>query len=393
MNRILIVTPTLRNGGGVIRGLQNMLALLPENKYDIDVLPMGYSDSDNVSLSNCRILKDDFILTSISAIFSQTKNYKYRNKLRIAKTILSIFGKVGKRTKIENWLYKHTAKKYVNYDIVVAYQEGLCTHFVQYIKTTNRIAWIHCDYASWKKTNERNEEKVYAKYQHVVCVSKFTLNNFQSIYPSLKDKSKYIHNLLDKDFIQKESLIKYDDNKKEENIVRLVSIGRISRVKQFNLIPKIISQMLNLGAKDFRWLLIGGGEDKSVYDEIERECKRYNITDKQFVFLGSKFNPYPYIKHSDILVSTSSSEACPFVVNEARVLGVPVVSNDYPSIYEFIKDGVNGKICTIDSMASILSDLILNRGELDLLRKGMKENDYNNDNIINDICNLLDSDS
>lgn len=393
MKKILIIIPTLRSGGGVIRGLQNMLALLPENKFEIDVLAMGYSDSNNISLTNCNVLDDNFSLTAVTAIYAQTTDYKNRRKLKIVKGLLSLFGKLRKRSWIENKLFQIAAKKYAGYDKVIAYQEGHSTHFVQYIDTPCRIAWIHCDYASWKKTNERNEEKVYAKYQHVVCVSKFTLNNFQSIYPSLKNKSKYIHNLLDKDFIQKESLIKYDDNNTEENVVRLVSIGRINRVKQFNLIPKIISQMLNLGAKDFRWLLIGGGEDKSVYDEIERECKRYNITDKQFVFLGSKFNPYPYIKHSDILVSTSSSEACPFVVNEARVLGVPVVSNDYPSIYEFIKDGVNGKICTIDSMASILSDLILNRGKLDLLRKGMKENDYNNDNIINDICNLLDSDS
>lgn len=390
MKKILFVTPTLRNGGGVIRGLQNMLSLLPKSKYDIDVLPMGYSDSDNVSLSNCSILKDNFILTSISAIFSQTKNYKHRNKLRITKTILSILGKIGIRTKIENWLFKYTAKKYSNYDIVVAYQEGLCTHFVQYIKTPNKIAWIHCDYASWKKADKWNEEHIYKNYQKIVCVSKFTLENFQKIYPSLNEYCTYIHNILDKKYIKESACINYDDCNYDKDIVKLISIGRINPVKQFHLIPQIISKILENGTQNFKWILIGGGEDTETFNNIQREIKKYNIDNNHFVFIGSKFNPYPYIKNSDILVSTSSSEACPFVVNEARVLGIPVVSNCYPSIYEFINDGKNGRICTIEEMPNVLSDIIADKEKLTLLKQETINDDYDNDTIIKRICNLLD---
>ena len=55
--KILIVLPTLSNGGGVISGLKNMLALLPPNYYDIKVLPIENSVRNIVHLNNCTILK------------------------------------------------------------------------------------------------------------------------------------------------------------------------------------------------------------------------------------------------------------------------------------------------------------------------------------------------
>ena len=82
MKKILFVTPTLRNGGGVIRGLQNMLSLLPKDRYLINVLPLGFSDADNVSLTNCHILEDNFILTKKFKLNKRnsflTKNTKRR---------------------------------------------------------------------------------------------------------------------------------------------------------------------------------------------------------------------------------------------------------------------------------------------------------------------------
>ncbi|MBO5847939.1 MAG: glycosyltransferase [Bacteroidales bacterium] len=390
MGKILIVTPTLRNGGGVIRGLQNMLALLPKEKYEIDVLPMGYSDNNNVSLSNCNILDDNFILTSLTAVFDQTTNYKHRHKLIFSKVLLSFSNKLGKRAKFENWLFKYSAKKYQNYDKVIAYQEGLCTRFVQYINSPNKIAWIHCDYSERKKHILYSEEKIYSKFQHIICVSKFTLENFVKIYPSLSERSLHIYNILDKKYIREKALLTEDFSQNKNNSVQIVSIGRIDPVKQFHLIPKIISQMIKLGANNFKWILIGNIEDKNTYNHIEKELLKYNIDNNHFVFIGSKFNPYPYIKNSDILVSTSSSEACPFVVNEARVLGIPVVSNCYPSIYEFINDGKNGRICTIEEMPNVLSDIIANKEKLTLLKQETINDDYDNDTNIKKICNLLD---
>jgi len=391
MKRILIVTPTLQSGGGVIRGLQNMLALLPVDKFKISVLPMGFSDSNNVELTNCKLLPDNFYLTAVTSIFKETKGYNKRIKLRIAKGVLSILSLFNKRIYFENCLFKHAAKNFGGYDVVIAYQEGLCTRFVQYISASYKIAWIHCDYSEYRKVYLRDELSIYEQYQRIVCVSKYTLQNFRKIYPELKEQSLYIHNLLDSCFISQKStetiIEKFD---KRIGFVNLISIGRLHPVKQFHLIPQLISQMLKLGACNFHWRLIGGDESSIEYDKLQNELKRLNIDETYFSFLGSRYNPYPYIKNSDLLISTSLSEACPFVVNEARILGTPVVSNNYPSISEFVVDGVNGKICTLDEMAKVLAELIINTSALANLKEVMQNDHYDNDKIIKEIIEMLE---
>ena len=387
--KVLIVLPTLRNGGGVISGLKNMLSLLPTNLYDMHVLPLGYSGSDNVALPNCNILQDSFVLTAIDGVYEHSENYRFKTLLWICKSIFSLLNKIKLRTIVVRWLYKKVAKKYRDYDVVIGYQEGAATRFAQYIPASNRIAWIHCDYAQYYELHKhRNEESMYLKYNKIVCVSKYTLKNFVSIYPDFRERSTYIYNLLDTQAIQEKSLKACEDVTFDNNITNIVSIGRINPVKQFHLIPQIISKILNDGVSNFRWILIGG-VDSGALEQIKQEIEKYGIAEEHFRYIGPQFNPYPYIKNSDILVSTSSSEACPFVVNEARVLGVPVVSNNYPSIYEFIEDDVNGKICSIDTMASILSTLIMNEKALNSLKQNMKEDKYNNEEIITQICNIL----
>jgi len=51
----------------------------------------------------------------------------------------------------------------------------------------------------------------------------------------------------------------------------------------------------------------------------------------QVIVAGFKANPYPWIKHADLLVLCSDREGMPNVLVEALVCGTPVVSSDCPS--------------------------------------------------------------
>lgn len=389
MKKILIVIPTLRSGGGVIRGLQNMLSLLPIGKYKIDVLPTGYSDINNTDLPQCTILGWNFGLNAVTAEYNQTKGYKYRILLWLAKCLLSVSTKLGIRENCEKLIYRRTARKYIGYDVVIAYQEGASTRFAQYIKANKRIAWIHCDYREYYNTHHnKSEENIYNRYNDIVCVSKYTLDNFQKIYPALRERSTFIYNFLDYEYIVKSSLESIKDAVINDNLIRLISIGRLHYVKQFHLIPSIITEMIKLGARNFKWVLIGSGDEIEL-KKIMTAVNKYNVK-PYFEYLGPKQNPYPYIRTSDILVSTSLSEACPFVVNEAKVLNIPVVSNNYPSIYEFITDGYNGRIVTIESLPHILTNLINNEKELMCLKERASKNNYDNLSIIEQVCKLIE---
>lgn len=68
--------------------------------------------------------------------------------------------------------------------------------------------------------------------------------------------------------------------------------------------------------------------------------KKYKMED--FVeLLGEKDNPYPSLSRSDLMVVVSLFEGYPTVINEAKVLGTPVISVPYSGIEEilFTEDG------------------------------------------------------
>ena len=67
---------------------------------------------------------------------------------------------------------------------------------------------------------------------------------------------------------------------------------------------------------------------------------------------------YPYIKSAHVLVNTSSYEACPRVVAEAKILKTPVICADFSFSYEFVDNGVDGFIDSLQNLPAIIGSLI-----------------------------------
>ena len=137
----------------------------------------------------------------------------------------------------------------------------------------------------------------------------------------------------------------------------------------------------------FKWFIIGGG-NAELMSITRRKIKEYAL-ENYLSLLGMKDNPYCYLKQSDLLVSTSSTESCPYVVNEAKILHIPVVSNNYPSAYELIDENC-GIIVSIDEMPNTLISLIGNSDSTyDLLKAKCNNSEYSNDSILKQIEGLI----
>ena len=50
--------------------------------------------------------------------------------------------------------------------------------------------------------------------------------------------------------------------------------------------------------------------------------------------LGNQNNPYPYIKRADSFISAATSESYGLAIQEALVLGVPVITTECPAVKE-----------------------------------------------------------
>ena len=244
------------------------------------------------------------------------------------------------------------------YDAVISFHEGL-SPIVCYYPAKRRIAWIHCDYSRQIRMTGKSEQKEYSRFDNIVCVSEYARKVFSSIYPSLTPKTLAIHNVMDVSGIVKKAAIEGGlDVRFDNSVYTMISMGRLDPVKQFSLIPQIASQIKMLTSISFRWYILGGSRG---FDEEELKLNKAIIqydVEKEVVLLGEKNNVYPYLAKSNLYVCTSQSESFPLSVNEAKVLGIPIVSNSFPSVVESIEDGVDGYITKIDKMPQVIVQMM-----------------------------------
>lgn len=381
--KILIVIPDLCIGG-TNRTLYNTLNYLNKEKFDVSILPMSYLGETAKLFQGYKLLQEDAALSVTRLTFKSILSSDIRMALK--RGIKKFSYKVFHKSDLDSVYYKAAKKYNGKYDVVIGFQEGYATQFAACIEAPRRIAWVHCDYSNYKRmVGNRDESQLYARYDNIVCVSHYTASVFARIYPALSDRTLGIHNIMDDQAIFQSAMEKIKEKRFLQGAFTLVSVGRVSAVKRFSSIPGIAAQMLKNGCK-FRWYIIGTDGDDS--ERMSSEIQKHNVGEN-VVFLGPKENPYPYIASSDVLVCLSYSEACPNVVNEAKILHVPVVAADFPTAVEFIKNEENGMIVQIDKMAEKLTELCLNDDRMNRLKKGIADFSYDNSRIISEIEQLL----
>ena len=141
-----------------------------------------------------------------------------------------------------------------------------------------------------------------------------------------------LHNVMNVEFIKEKAKEPLDDALFLTDKPVVVSIGRVCYQKNFVAIPKIASELQKL--MDFRWYIIGSGPENEV-KLVRDEIVKWGVADK-VILLGPRDNPYKYLAKASVFVLTSNYESYPTVINEALILGVPVVSNDIPSAHEML---------------------------------------------------------
>ena len=139
---------------------------------------------------------------------------------------------------------------------------------------------------------------------------------------------------------------------------------------------------------DFIWYILGDGE--------ERERLMYLITDAQLenqvVLPGVFENPFPFFKQCSCFVMSSIYEAQPMVLNEALTLGIPVITTDFSSSQEIVKNMENGIIAE-NSAEGLLKAVTLFINEpcvRNQLKAGAKKFVYDNKRILSQIYELFE---
>ena len=382
MNKILIVVPSFDNGG-TISTLRNTLAYIDKSQCSIDIFPITNSGPNYSELSKYASILGTNIENNSQSHTNRIKVLIFLIVKRIKKALCSI------GIDISAILFKQVAialqKK--KYDQIIAFQEGQPTRLVGLMKCEHKVAWVHCDYSQLPSSviKSSKREKLYNTFDKIICVSEYTKNQFINVMPECKNKVFSVHNLMNaKVIVEKGSETIDDIIFNSYNTIKFVSLGRLAAVKRFSEVPIIASRLRQKGLS-FCWFIIGG--DASDKENIDINIAKYNV--EQYVkLLGNKNNPYPYIKQSDLLICTSISEACPNVINEAKILGVPVVSTNFGSSTEMLIDGEEGYITSIDRVDQVILKIFDDNNLYKYFKQNLSTYKYDNSHILNKIEEL-----
>jgi len=379
MKRLLFITPS-RSIGGTNSSLSSIISFL-KDKFDIKVLVISSSGEgtysfDDMVISNALL---DAYHTDYSKLDSSIKILAFF--IKILKRILNLLSISGENI-INRLAVKSIGKEY-NFDVVIGFSEGVSMRLASQFNVPCKVTWIHCEYDR-AVPKHINELSYYEKFNNVVCVSKYTMQKFIDRYPSLDSRTTYIYNLFDIDRIKHLSEAPIIDKVFRNNLFTIVSMGRMDPVKGFSLIPEIASKLKQKSCK-FRWYIIGGPENNE-FSKVKSEIKRCDVADVVFL-LGAKSNPYPFLKASDLYVSTSFSEACPMVFLEAQTLGIPIVSADFGSASEFV--GEQGFVLSVDDFPKFLEDIVTKRRRIVGFVENSQDKRLIDDEMRNKLCTLF----
>jgi glycosyltransferase involved in cell wall biosynthesis len=260
------------------------------------------------------------------------------------------------------------------YDVAISY---LWPHYFigEKVNAKKKIAWIHTDYSQLEIDNGM-DAKMWSKFDYIVAVSDGCRDSFLKRYPQFKDKTVVIENIASTSYIKKMAEADYPkeiENNNEE--IKIITVARLAFAKGIDDAVKACKRLLEEGYK-IKWYVVGyGNEEKNIKDLIEKLGIKNN-----FILLGKKLNPYPYVNGCDIYVQPSRYEGKAVTVTEAQILSKPVLVTNYATAGSQVKNEFDGIITDlgVEGIVSGIKKMINNPELQQRLRNNTTKSNYNN---------------
>lgn len=350
MKKVLFMCINM-NIGGTEKALLTMLNEMDSSKYDITLLMLeefgGFLNEipSYVKVKYVDGFKETKPFTKEPPQLLAKELIKSKKYFKCINTLLA-YG-ISKITNNISYYYKYVLRNIKKldeeYDLAVAYAGpmDLITYFVlNKIKAKKKAQWIHFDITKIG-FNKKFAEKNYKRFDKVFVVSEEGKNKLISLIPSLKDKAEVFFNVISckliKDMSKKEK--SFDDNFDGK---RILTVGRLSDEKGQDLTIPVLARLKDEGYK-VKWYCIGDGPEKSNYI---KNIKDLNIIN-DYILLGSKLNPYPFMKDCDLYMQPSKHEGYCITLGEARCFDNPIVTTNFTGANEQINNETTGLVCDI----------------------------------------------
>lgn len=312
------------------------------------------------------------ILRKFPYMVSQTAAMVKRGRFSVEKLLWPVLAEGAPRLEEE-------------FDLAVAYLEGGSAYYVaNFVKAKKKAAFIHIDYAQ-AGYNRKIDGDCYLKFDRIFTVSKEIQEPFLNIYPELAQRMDVFHNILD---VQRIYRLSKEPGGFPDDFdgVKILTVGRLKAQKALEVSIDAMRLLKDSGVKA-RWYVLGEGDQRTF---LENHIRQQGL-EQDFILVGAVGNPYPWFAQADLYVHCSRFEGKSIAIQEALILGCPVVVSDCSGNREQLTDGVNGQLCQLsaDEIARTIRQLLADPERMERYRRAASEQGVHQCNELNKLYELL----
>lgn len=286
----LLFTGANLNIGGIEKSLVNLVNKIDKDKYRVTIILEE---------------KEGELLEKLDKSI-EVKEFKVsNNKNKVIRKVVNVLRRCA-----------YSIFNYHTYDFSCCYATySYSGNKITRLSSLNNSIYIHSDYSYIYPDLEDfrrffDTRDIY-DFKTIFFVSNEACRKFTKIYPGLRDRCLVFNNFIDVEkieFLSKEKI----SLTKPRGKTLFVFVGRLDDVsKKLGRAFKLVESFDNV----VLWV-VGDGPSK---DDYVKDVKRLKIEDR-VAFVGSKINPYPYMKRADYLILTSNYEGFPVVYLEGLAL-------------------------------------------------------------------------
>ncbi len=339
MKKVLFVMHTL-GFGGAERALVNLLCELPRERYQADVLLFQRKGELMVQLPDwVRVLDTPDALNRLYGPLKKAGKY-FLPKL-LGKACAMVFRRTRKAQSA--WRWRHVYGRLIpklegHYDAAVAFSGSEIQYFVaDCVDAGKKIVFIHNDYRT-AGYSAQDDEKSFGQMDAIVSISRRCVEVLEELFPQYKERMLYLENITSSAVVKARAQ-EFTPPEFSADRYNILSVGRLWAQKGFDMAIDAAALLKDKGVK-FRWYVLGEGD---LREPLQKQIDEAGLTE-DFLLLGARSNPYPYMQHCDVLVQSSRYEGKSVVLDEAKMLCKPIVATAYPTVADQVLDGQEGLV-------------------------------------------------
>lgn len=346
MKQLLIVNNNMKVGG-VQKSLCNLLWSLDPTEYRVTLLLFSKTGAYLDELPDTVEVIEE---TGPFRLFGKSQS-EYTGMDAVKRTCLAILCRLfGRDTAVR--LMRRRQPTVRGYDCAISFLNngpkevlyGGAQDFVLYCTEADRkVLFLHSDYDRSGSHYPENDRAV-ARFDTIAACSEGCRRAFVAALPDLADRCVAVRNCHRYDAIR--SLAEDDTVVYDRDAIHAVIVARMTPRKGVDRAIRGVAAAHKAGHP----LVLHIVGDGPMRDSLQQLAKELAVTE-WVVFHGEMSNPYPYIKQADFMLLTSYHEAAPMVIEEARCLGVPILSTEIISTKEMVTEAQAGWVCDNDQAA------------------------------------------